>query len=188
MSLEEKLIESKELFSGKIIRVLLDKVTLPNGHEAPREVVRHNGAACVLAITPDNKVILVKQYRHPTGEIMLEVPAGKLDKPKEAAAGAALRELAEETPYTAQSVTLLHEFYSAPGFCDEKLFLYQANGVQQNSQLSADEDEFVETVLLTKKQVKQALKKRKIVDAKTIIALQTWLLQGKSKRMQRKPV
>lgn len=177
MQLTETLIQSKTLFEGKIISLLLDTVRLPNGKEASREVIRHNGAACILAITPDNKVILVKQFRHPTGEILLEIPAGKLDKIDENPKEAALRELAEETPYTAKSATLLYSFYSAPGFCDEKLHLFLAHDVAKNSQLTTDEDEFIQEILMTKEEVIFALKNQQIQDAKTLIALQAWLLQ-----------
>lgn len=177
MKLKETLLQSKTLFEGKIISLLLDTVRLPNGKETSREVIRHNGAACILAITSENKVILVKQFRHPTGAILLEIPAGKLDKIDENPKEAALRELAEETPYTAKSATLLHSFYSAPGFCDEKLHLFLAHNVVKNSQLTADKDEFIQEILMTKEEVTFALKNQQIQDAKTLIALQTWLLQ-----------
>lgn len=85
--------------------------------------------------------------------------------------------MAEETPYSAESATLIAEFFSAPGFCDEKLYLYHAKGVNKNSTLQPDEDEFVETVLMSKDEVKNALKNRQIQDAKTLIALQYWLLE-----------
>ncbi len=179
MDLKETLISSEEVFSGNVVKVSVDNVRLPNKKRAKREVVRHAGAACILAITPKNKVILVRQYRYATGETLYEIPAGKLDQQGELASEAALRELAEETPYTAQEAVLLHTFFTSPGFCDEKIYLYQAKGLKKNSSLSADEDEFVDTVLWSKKKVKKSLKQHRIQDAKTIIALQTWLLQKK---------
>ena len=179
MELKETLTSSKEIFSGHVVKLYVDNVRLPNKKMAKREVVRHAGAACVLAVTSKNKVVLVKQYRHATGETLYEIPAGKLDQEGENAAEAALRELAEETPYTAQEVVLLHTFFTSPGFCDEKIYLYQAKKVKKDSTLSADEDEFVNTVVWDKKKVKKALKQHKIQDAKTIIALQSWLLQKK---------
>ena len=88
----------------------------------------------------------------------------------------ALRELAEETPYCAERVELLATFFTAPGFCDEKMYLYQAHGVSANSQLQPDQDEFVETVLLSRAEVQQAIQNNAIQDGKTLIGLQYWLL------------
>ncbi|WP_159990998.1 NUDIX hydrolase [Pelistega ratti] len=168
---------STEIFHGNIIHVFKDTVKLPNGKIAPREVVRHPGAVAVLAITEEDKVILVQQYRHACGKVLLEVPAGKLDIQGESPERCAFRELAEETPYTATSMTLLYTFYTAAGFCDEKMYLYQAHGLTKNSQAKADEDEFVEQVYLSKEEVREALKQQKIQDSKTLIALQHWLAQ-----------
>ena len=177
MNLKEECISSEEMFSGYVVKLFVDKVSLPNKNEATREVVRHPGAVCVLAITPDNEVILVRQFRYATGEELFEIPAGKLDIVGEEAAAAALRELAEETPYTAQEAILLNSFFTSPGFCDEKIYLYQAKDVRQDSTLSADEDEFVHTVTWSSEKAKKMLQQNKIRDAKTIIALQYWLMQ-----------
>ena len=177
MNLKEECISSEEIFSGHVVKLFVDKVSLPNENQATREVVRHPGAVCVLAITPDNKVILVRQYRYATGEELFEIPAGKLDIAGEEAANAALRELAEETPYTAQEAVLINSFFTSPGFCDEKIYLYQARDVREDSTLSADEDEFVHTVTWSMDKTKKMLQQNKIHDAKTIIALQYWLMQ-----------
>lgn len=174
--LTETTLNSQPIFSGKVIHVFLDQAQLPNGKTATREVVRHPGAVAILAITEEQKVILVEQYRYPCGEILLEIPAGKLDVQGEAPEQCAFRELAEETPYTAQQMNLLYTFYTAAGFCDERMYLYQAQGLRPNSQSTADEDEFVRTVLLSKEETKLALRTGKIRDSKTIIALQHWLL------------
>ncbi|AIL33048.1 NUDIX hydrolase [Basilea psittacipulmonis] len=172
----EKKLSSDIQFTGNIIEVSLDHIQLPNGKTATREVVRHCPAVCVLAVTDDEKVILVRQFRYPCNEVLLEVPAGKMDLDGESALDCAFRELAEETPYTATSMTLRHTFYTAPGFCDELMYLYEAKGVKKNSALTPDEDEFVETVLLSKEETLQAMRSGQIKDAKTLIALQFWLL------------
>ncbi len=177
MNLKEECISSDEVFSGHVVKLFVDKVSLPNEKHAIREVVRHPGAVCILAITPDNEAILVKQFRYATGEELFEIPAGKLDIDGEEAAAAALRELAEETPYTAQEAILLNCFFTSPGFCDEKIYLYLAKDVRKDSTLSADEDEFVHTVLWSSEKTKKMLQQNKIHDAKTIIALQYWLMQ-----------
>ncbi len=175
--LTETLQDSTFIFEGKIIKVTVDTVVLPNGKTATREVVRHCGAVAVLAVTPEDQVILVRQFRHPTGSPLLEIPAGKLDVENEPPEQCAFRELAEETPYTAGGMTLLHTFYTAPGFCDELMYVFRAEGVRKDSTLNADDDEFVQTVLMTREEVRDAIAKQHIRDAKTLVALQTWLLE-----------
>lgn len=176
-NLEEKQLTSQQIFEGRVIKVFLDQVQLPNGKTSTREVVRHPGAVAILAVTEDQKVILVEQYRYPCAEVLLEIPAGKLDVQGESPEQCAFRELAEETPYTAKQMTLLHTFYTAAGFCDERMYLYLATGLEANSQATSDEDEFVRTVFLSKDEVKEALKHQRIQDSKTLIALQHWCLQ-----------
>ena len=178
MNLTETQISSEPIFEGTFLDIHRDTVCLPNGKEASRIVVRHPGAACVLALTAEQQVVLVRQWRYPLGKPVLEVPAGKLDVAGEDPAACALRELAEETPYVADTVRLLHTFYTAPGFCNEKMYLYLAENVQLGSTLAADEDEFVETVLLSRAEVQAALRDNQIDDAKTLIALQYWLLNS----------
>ncbi|MBR4296161.1 MAG: NUDIX hydrolase, partial [Clostridia bacterium] len=100
MNFEEKKISSEEIFDGKVIRVCVDKVTLPNGKEGTREIVHHRGAVCVLPLTDDGDVICVRQFRYAHGEMVLEIPAGKLEEGDEDPREAALRELSEETGAT----------------------------------------------------------------------------------------
>lgn len=176
MDLIEHKISSHEVYNGSFLNVVEDTVSLPNGNEAQRIVVKHPGAAAVLAITAEQKVVLVKQWRYPVGEALLEIPAGKLDGQNEDPAHAALRELAEETPYTATEVKLIHTFYTVPGFGDEKMYLYLAENVEPNSTLSADEDEILQPVLLSSTEVLHALQNNQIHDGKTLVALQYWLL------------
>lgn len=180
MDLTETRISSRKMYQGTFLDVYEDQVRLPNGDEAQRVVVRHPGAAAVLAITPQNKVVLVRQWRYAVDEALLEIPAGKLDPQDKDPAHAALRELAEETPYTAQEVKLIHTFYTVPGFGDEKMYLYLAEGVIRNSTLEADEDEFIEPVLMDYDEVRQALADNRIDDGKTLVALQYWLLHAKA--------
>lgn len=174
MNLTETLISSEPIERTSFLHINRDKIQLPNGNIHERIVIRHPGAAAILAITEDNKVVLVRQWRHAVGCEMLEIPAGKLDA-GEAPETCAMRELGEETPYIAERMELIHTFFSAPGFCDEKMYIFRAINIRVGSELNPDEDEFVETELLTKEDVRQAIKSGKICDAKTIIALQTWL-------------
>ncbi len=178
MDLKETCISSEPIYEGSFIRISRDQIRLSNGKESQRMVIRHPGAACVLAVTDNDEVVLVRQWRYAADQAVLELPAGKLDVAGEDPAECALRELAEETNYTADSVKLLHTFYTAVGFCDEKMYLYQADGVRVGSTLSNDEDEITETVLLSREEVKAALKNDEIKDAKTLVGLQYWLMNS----------
>ena len=104
----------------------------------------------------------------------MELPAGKID-PQETPESCAKRELAEETPYTAKSIELLYTFYTAPGFCNEKMYLFLASKIVANSQLRPDKDELLQTVELNSEEVKEAIAAGNIKDAKTLIALNYWL-------------
>lgn len=177
--LQEQKTSSKEIYNGQIVQVYIDTIVLPDGRQATREVVRHCPAVAVLAVTNDDKVVLVRQFRYPIDKPLLEVPAGKMDGDEsETPEVTAARELAEETPYTAEKLELIHNFYTAPGFCDEYMYLYRASGLQENSDLKPDEDEFVDTVLYSRQEVITALKNKEIEDVKTITALQHWLLES----------
>lgn len=178
MDLKETCISSEPIYEGSFIRISRDQIRLSNGKESQRMVIRHPGAACVLAVTDNDEVVLVRQWRYAADQAVLELPAGKLDVAGEDPAECALRELAEETNYTADSVKLLHTFYTAVGFCDEKMYLYQADGVRVGSTLSNDEDEITETVLLSREEVKAALKNDEIKNAKTLVGLQYWLMNS----------
>lgn len=177
MDLKETRLSSEPIFQGTFINIARDTIRLPNGNESTRVVIRHPGAACVLAVTDNDEVVLVRQWRYACDQALLELPAGKLDAGEDPAV-CALRELAEETPYTADSVKLLHTFYTAPGFCDELMYLYQAEGVREGSTLQNDEDEFTETVLMSREEVKAALKNNQVSDGKTLAGLQYWLLNS----------
>ena len=174
MNLQETYLDGETLFDGGFVAIRRDRVQLPNGNTTTRVVVRHPGAACVLAVTPDQRAVLVRQWRYATGQALLEVPAGKLDAGEDPAV-CALRELAEETPYCADSVEKLAQFYTAPGFCDEVMYVYRAVNVRLGSTLSPDQDEFVETVLLSADEARTAMANGEIQDAKTLIALNYWL-------------
>ncbi|WP_049255639.1 NUDIX hydrolase [Neisseria bacilliformis] len=175
MNLTETQISSEPIYNGTFVTIARDTVRLPNGNEGQRVVIRHPGAACILAETADGKIVFVRQWRYALGQPLLELPAGKLDAGEDPAA-CALRELSEETPYAAERAELIATFYTAPGFCDEKMYLYRAVNVSKTSTLQPDQDEFVETVLLTREEAAEAVRNNRIQDGKTLIGLQHWLL------------
>ncbi|MDF0067218.1 NUDIX hydrolase [Staphylococcus pseudintermedius] len=174
MHFEEKTISKESIYKGKIIEVVNHKVSLPNNETAYREVVKHNGAVAICALTPDQQVILVKQYRKALEQELLEIPAGKLE-PGEDRESAAMRELEEETGYKAKKLTLIGEVYGTPGFSNEKISVYFADNLVEGK-VNLDEDEFVEKVLYSLDDVKKAVEARTIEDAKTFIAFQHLLL------------
>ncbi|EGQ0294820.1 TPA: NUDIX hydrolase, partial [Staphylococcus pseudintermedius] len=165
MHFEEKTISKESIYKGKIIEVEKHKVSLPNNETAYREVVKHNGAVAICALTPDQQVILVKQYRKALEQELLEIPAGKLE-PGEDRESAAMRELEEETGYKAKKLTLIGEVYGTPGFSNEKISVYFADNLVEGK-VNLDEDEFVEKVLYSLDDVKKAVEARTIEDAKT---------------------
>ena len=142
MKLHEEKLSTKEIFHGRMIDLCVDTNRLENGREATREIVRHPGGVCVLPVDTDGNCYLVRQFRAPFGEVLLEVPAGKLDKGGEDPLEAGRRELKEETGATAENYYFLGKMYSSPGFCDEIIHLYLATGLDFGES-SPDEDEFL---------------------------------------------
>ncbi|MCH6268392.1 MULTISPECIES: NUDIX domain-containing protein [Neobacillus] len=175
--LEEKTLKSEEIFSGKIISLHLQEVELPNGKTSKREIIKHPGAVAILALTPENKIIMVEQYRKALERTIVEIPAGKLEKDEEPAS-CARRELEEETGYVCESLELLTSFFTSPGFADEIVHVYLAKGLTKKEDSAAlDEDEFVNLEELTLEEALQYVKEQKIYDAKTIYAVQYLQLQ-----------
>ncbi len=172
-ALDEVTLSTEPIFDGKVIRVQVDTVRLPNGETGKREIVRHNGAVAVLAIHND-RMIVVDQYRQPLGRTQVEIPAGKLE-PGEDPADAIARELKEETGYTAKELKLLYSFYTSPGFADELIHLYLADELEQG-EAQLDEDEFLEMSAITLEEAYEQIRAGRISDAKTIMAVQAWHL------------
>jgi ADP-ribose pyrophosphatase len=169
--MQEQTVETKSIFEGKMITLQVDTVKLPNGRTSTREIVKHPGASAVLALL-DGKMLVVEQFRKPLEKLQVEIPAGKLD-PGEDPMEAAYRELEEETGYKANSMKLIHAFYTSPGFADEKLFLYFTDDLAVGS-LQLDEDEFLEVEAISFEQAQQYMKEERISDAKTIMAVYAW--------------
>ncbi len=143
MNLNETTLSTVRHFEGRILNLRVDTVRLPNENTATREVIEHNGGVCIAALTDKRELLFVRQYRHPYGKVLLELPAGKLDSKEEDRLSAAIRELREETGAVAQDVQFLGELYPAPGYCDEILTLYLATGLSFGD-TDPDEDEFLQ--------------------------------------------
>ena len=184
MEFEEKTLSRKEIYKGPIFQLVQDQVELPAGKgTAQRDLIFHNGAVCVLAVTAENKIVLVKQYRKAIEKISYEIPAGKLEIGENTdPEAAALRELEEEAAYTGK-LSLLYDFYSAIGFCNERLRLYLASDLAKvENPRPQDEDETIELLEVSLEEAKALIQSGHICDAKTIMAIQYWELQDKITR------
>lgn len=166
--LEEKTLSSEPRYSGHIINVRRDDVLLSNGQEHYREVVEHPGGVVIVPVI-DSKVVLIKQWRYPVNAELIEFPAGKLERGEDPFL-AAKRELTEETGYIAGHWEPLGYIYTAPGFCDEKLYLYKASDLEF-SETNLDFGEIVEPFEVEINDALQMVKDGRIVDAKTIVGL-----------------
>ncbi len=169
-ALREKQTASKLMFDGKILHLYLDDICLPDGKPAEREVIRHIGAVCVIPVTEDNMVVMERQYRYPVDEVILEIPAGKLDSREEDPEEAARRELREETGYTAGKLTPLGKFYPACAYSDETIWMYLATELTKG-QRQLDEDEFLEVELIPLEELVRQVLAGELPDAKTQIAV-----------------
>ncbi len=169
MKLEEKKLSSEVVFDGKLLNVRRDAVELPNGKPAGREYVHHVGAVAVLPLTDKGEVILERQYRYPFHDILVEIPAGKLDSPEEDPRKAALRELKEETGAVAAELVYLGDFYGSPAILDERVRMYLARGLTFEQQ-HTDEDEFLEIFRLPLDALVAEVMAGNIPDGKTQVA------------------
>ncbi len=166
---EEKKVSSKLLYDGSILHVYRDEITLPDGKPAFREYNRHIGAVCVIPITDEGDVICVRQYRYAVGEVLLEIPAGKLDYKGEDHESAVLRELREETGALCSRLTYLGKFLGSPAILDEAIHMYMAEGLTFG-ETDPDEDEFIETVRMPLSELVDMVMRGEIPDAKTQVA------------------
>ncbi len=165
----EPTIDSRLAYEGGILNVRVDKVRLPGGGEGTREIVEHQECICVVPVDEHRNVIMVRQYRKPAEEMLLEVPAGRVESgepPREAA----LRELQEETGHTGGDVKLLSSFWTTPGFCTELMHAYLVTDLTPSS-LPQDDDEHVEPVKIPLDKIPGLISSGEIKDAKSIASL-----------------
>jgi ADP-ribose pyrophosphatase len=158
-------IDSRPIYQGRIFNVRLDRIR-EEGVEYEREVVAHDGSAVIVPVFGDNTVALVRQYRHPAGEYLLELPAGSLEAGEDPRAGA-IRELEEEIGVVAAQIDLLTEFYVSPGFLTEKMYVYLATNLTDVGQ-KLEHDELIEIQRLSFADAIAAIRSGEIRDAKTI--------------------
>lgn len=177
MSRPLRIHSSKVVYQGKVFRLERARITEPGGVTALREVIRHPGSVVVLAFLPDGRLPMVRQFRYPTGRYLWELVAGAME-PGESPVEAARRELLEETGYRARTLKPLLDFYSSPGFLEERMVLVEARDLTQ-SKARPDPDERIRVGRFTISEIKRKLAHKKILDAKTLVGL-LWHLRHPS--------
>jgi ADP-ribose pyrophosphatase len=173
--MHEKKINKRTVYEGRILDVEVQDVEMADGRPALREIVRHGGAVAVLARAPDGRFILVRQFRKPVEEILLEVVAGNRE-PGEEAEACARRELEEETGYRAARIRRLGVVYPSPGYVDEKIEVFFAEAEPGKGEHRPDEDEHLEVVFLERARIIEKMRRNEVPDSKTLAA---WLLYEK---------
>lgn len=165
----EKTVSTNKIFSGNVLEFNVDTVEFPDGTRATRELVHHPGGVAVVAVDNEGYVYLVRQYRKPYDEVVLEIPAGKRDKGEDPLMGAK-RELSEETGLIADEYIDLGTFYPTPGYTDEIIYLYMAKGLKKG-EAHPDEDEFVENEKIHIDTLTDMIMSGEVKDGKTIAAV-----------------
>lgn len=180
MNFEEKTLKSEIIYEGKIITVHVDDIELPDGNKAKREVVEHSGGVSVAALTDNDELIFVRQYRYPYGRVLLELPAGKLEKGEDPLT-AGIRELEEECGVVADKIISLGTVYPTVAYCSEIIYLYGAYGLKETKQ-HLDEDEFLSTEKIPLKEAVAMVMNGEISDSKTVaLVLKTARLKEEGK-------
>lgn len=170
-----KLIKSDILFQGKVFDLKVDEIEYNStGNKGRREVAVHPGGAVVVALTDENKIVMVKQFRYPHQEWVLELPAGKLDDNEDPKI-CATRELTEETGYTAMQIHKLGKIYTTPGFCNEVLHIYLAENLTAGKHNREEGEEGMEIFEFTIDEINEKIRSGEIVDAKTISGIYMYL-------------
>ena len=164
-----KIVKTDYAYEGKILNLRVDEVLLPNGLEAHREIVEHNGVVAIVPCVNEGRIVLIKQYRHAIEEEILEIPAGLLE-PGEDIYKCAARELTEETGFKATKLEKLAEYYPAPEFSNQLTYIFKATCLEQVG-AKLDEDEFLEVITMGLDEAIKLIAEERIRDSKTIIGL-----------------
>lgn len=167
MGYEEKTMKTEKIYDGKILNLRIDTVELPDKKYSKREIIEHPGAVGIVAITNNNEMVLVKQFRKAIEKELIEIPAGKLEigeEPKDCV----IRELKEETGYSAEKITYIMEFYTSPGFSNEKLYLFLAEDLHEGV-AEPEKDEYIEVLKIKIDDLISMINKGEVLDSKTII-------------------
>ncbi len=173
----EKTLKEVIIYKSDFVEIYEDEVLVePSQNNAKRVYVKHPGGASIIALSSNNEILLIRQYRYPIRGISLEIPAGKKDGKDEDGLLCAMRELEEETGYSSNDAKLLYRMYPCIGYSDEVLDIYLAKDIYKvENPKPMDEDEFIEVEFYNQEQVKYLLESEEILDGKTLIAIQYYL-------------
>jgi ADP-ribose pyrophosphatase len=177
MKYTETFLKQLKKIDGKAVGFRIDQILLPNGKKANREYLNHPGAVAVIPLLSKDEIVMVRQYRYPVKTTTWEIPAGKLDR-GENPNKSVHRELQEETGYRAKKIKKLLSFWPTASFANEVIHIYVATGLHPGK-ANPDEDEFVNAKVWPLKKIQNEIMKGKIKDAKTLIALLFYFLQGR---------
>ncbi len=176
MKLEEKKIKSRKLYECFFMELYEDDVLLPNDKKSKRIYIKHDGASAVLPITTEGNIVLIKQYRYPIQQELLEIPAGKKDFADEGGLDCIVRELEEETGLRSDHIQKVQDFHSCVGYSSEVIELFIAyDCVPVENPKSGDDDEFIEVKEYSKSQVTELVKRGEITDSKTLALILYYL-------------
>jgi ADP-ribose pyrophosphatase len=162
-------IHTETIFSGRVFKVRIDQVRLPDGRQVRLDIVEHRGAVTLVPVDADGQIWFVRQYRHPAGELLLELPAGVMEE-SEGPEASALRELQEEIGMAAGSLQKIGEFFLAPGYSTEYMYVYLATGLRPDP-LPRDEDELIEIEKIPIQRAYELIKEGVFRDSKTLATL-----------------
>ncbi len=179
--LREVMTARQEIFDGRVVHLTVDEVRLPDGGSSVREVIWHRGAVCVVPVTDQGEVILVEQFRYPYGQVLLEIPAGKLEEGDTDRLAAAKRELSEETGYRAREWVDFGDFYGSAAILKEKITVFLALGLTAG-ETNPDEDEFLRVKKVPMQELVADILAGKVPDGKTqaaVLRAKLWLEETK---------
>lgn len=180
MIFEEKTVSSEKVFEGKVIKLRVDKVAMPDDSLATREVVEHPGGVGIVAVNEREEIFLVRQFRKPLDKVIYEIPAGKLDS-GEPHRECGIRELSEETGMKAENFEYLGYIYPSPGFVDEVTHVYYATGLTQG-ETHPDDDEYLDVVCMPLERAYKMVMNNEINDAKSVFGiLKVWQMKSENK-------
>jgi len=165
----ENVVSSTVPYSGRAVRLRVDRVRLPSGRETSREIIEHPGSVGILPLLTGDRVLLIRQYRHAVGETIWEIPAGTME-PGETPVECAGRELEEETGYRAKSLKSLFECYTSPGYSMELMRVFLSRGLKPTER-RPEEDEIISVEPVGRERAFRMIRSGEIRDAKTICAL-----------------
>ncbi len=160
-----------QIYTGRVVDLRVERVTLPNGTAIDLELMRHKGAAAAVAVDDEGRVVLLRQYRYAAGGYLWELPAGGLHPPAESPAACAARELREEAGVTADRLRELGSMFTSPGFCDERIWLFLAQGLHETAHAHDPDEVITDIRRVPYREALAMVRDGAIVDGKTIVGL-----------------